>query len=91
MMAASQVMTVEIVLAMAKPPAEKIVPISGVSRVVPQVGQPAPSAISPVMIPAFSRFSALSFCFFFQRKTIKPINVLCKSTMKKVGSQSRKT
>lgn len=90
-MMASQVTIVEIVPAIVRLLVENIVPISGVSRVVPQVGHPAPSAINPVMIPAFSIFSALFFCFFFQRRTIRPIKVLCKSMMKKIRSQSRKT
>lgn len=82
---------VEIVPAIVKLPVEKIAPISGVSNVVPQVGHPAPNAISPVIIPAFSIFSVLFCCFFFQRRTIRPIRVLCKSVIKKIGSQSRKT
>ena len=48
---------VEIVPAIDKLPVEKITPINGVIRVVPQVGQPAPRAIRPVMIPAFSRLA----------------------------------
>ncbi len=56
-MMASHVIIVEMVPVIARPPVEKIVPISGVSKVVPQVGQPAPRAMSPVMMPAFSRLA----------------------------------
>ena len=46
--------------AMARLPVEKMAPRSGVRRVTPQVGQPAPIAIRPVMMPAFSRLAELS-------------------------------
>ena len=81
---------VEIAPAIDKLPVEKITPINGVIRVVPQVGQPAPSAINPVMMPAFSRLAAFWSFFFFQSKTIRPIRVPCRMAMKKIGSQSRK-
>ena len=58
-MTAMMVTRVEIVPATARPPVEKIVPMSGVIRVAPQVGQPAPSAMRPVMIPARSTLSAV--------------------------------
>lgn len=87
---ASQVRIAEMVLAMARPPAEKIAPISGVSNVVPQVGQPAPRAISPVMMPAFSRLAEFCSFFLFQSKTIKPTRMLCSSEIAKIGNQSRK-
>ena len=60
MMIESQVVIAEIVPAMERLLVEKIAPTSGVIRVVPQVGQPAPRAISPVMIPAFSIFAELA-------------------------------
>jgi len=71
---------VEIAPVIARPPVEKMAPRSGVRRVVPQVGQPAPRAIRPVIMPAFSMFSELdelSFCsrFLAQRKTISPIKI----------------
>ena len=81
---------VEIVPAMDRLPVEKITPIRGVMRVVPQVGQPAPRAMRPVMMPAFSRLAAFWSFFFFQSRTIRPIRVPCKIAMKKMGSQSRK-
>lgn len=81
---------VEMVPAIARLPVLKIAPIRGVSRVVPQVGQPAPRAISPVIIPAFSRLAEFCSCFFFQSSVIKPIKIPCKREIKKVGSQSRK-
>ena len=62
----------------ARPPEEKMAPSNGVRRVVPQVGQPAPKAIRPVIMPAFSRLAALCWRFFFQSKTISPISVPCK-------------
>lgn len=43
----------------ARLPDEKIAPMRGVIRVVPQVGQPAPRAIRPVMMPAFSTLAEL--------------------------------
>ena len=91
-MTASQVIAVEIVPAKDKPPVEKTAPMSGVISVVPQVGQPAPSAISPVIIPAFSTFAELGefrFFFFCQRKTMRPIKILCSIARQKIGSQSR--
>ena len=53
MIIAMMVTTIEIVPAIARLPVEKMAPIRGVMRVAPQVGQPAPRAIRPVMIPAF--------------------------------------
>lgn len=89
-MIATQVTMIEIVPAIARLPVLKMAPSRGVKRVVPQVGQPAPSAIKPVMRPAFSRFSALFSLFFFQRTTISPIKVPCKRAIKNIGSQSKK-
>ncbi len=43
--------------AMARLLVEKMAPIKGVMRVTPQVGQPAPRAIRPVMMPALPRLS----------------------------------
>ena len=80
---------VEMVPATARPPVEKMVPSSGVSSVVPQVGQPAPRAIRPVMMPALSRFSVFSFCFLFQRRVMRPMRVPWRILMAKIGSQSR--
>ena len=90
MIMASQVTTVEMVPVTARPLVEKIAPISGVSRVVPQVGQPAPRAMSPVMMPAFSRLAEFNSFFLFQRKTIRPISVPCKIEIAKIGNQSKK-
>ena len=56
-MIARIVTMVEMVPAMARLPVLKMAPMSGVMRVAPQVGQPAPRAMRPVMMPAFSRFS----------------------------------
>lgn len=78
---------VEIVPAIARLPVETKAPIRGVSKVVPQVGQPAPSAISPVIMPALSRLAV--FCFFFQRRTMRPISIPCSRAIEKVDSQSR--
>lgn len=75
---------------MARLPVLKIAPMSGVRSVVPQVGQPAPSAIRPVIMPAFSRFSAFFSRFFFHKTTMRPINVPCRIAIKNTGSQSRK-
>ena len=89
-------MMVEMVPVTASPPVEKIAPRRGVSKVVPQVGQPAPSAIRPVIRPAFSRFSEflellmVDSRFLFQRKTISPMRSPCKIEMAKIGIQSRK-
>ena len=58
MMTARMVTMMEMVPAMARLPVDTKAPMSGVIRVAPQVGQPAPSAINPVMMPAFSRPSA---------------------------------
>ena len=69
---------------------ENKVPRSGVMRVVPQVGQPAPRAISPATMPALPRLPALCSRFLFQSKTIRPMRVPCKSERKNMGSQSRK-
>ena len=89
-MIANQVIIVEMVPVIARPPVEKMAPMSGVSKVVPQVGQPAPSAISPVIIPAFSRLAEFCSFFLFQSKTIRPIKIPCKTEMAKIGNQSRK-
>ena len=72
---ASVVAIVERLLAMVRLPVETKVLMRGAIRVVPQVGQPAPRAMRPVMIPAFSRLAA--FCFFFlcQRRTMRPMRV----------------
>ncbi len=92
-MIASQVTIVEIVPAIARPPVEKIAPMSGVMRVVLQVGQPAPRAISPVIMPAFSTFAELVesvfWRFLLQRRTIRPIRIPCKSEIEKTGNQSK--
>ena len=84
----------DIVPAMARLPVEKIAPIRGVIRVAPQVGQPAPRAMSPVMMPARSMFSEFleAFCsfFLFQRRVIRPIRMPCKIEIAKIGSQSKK-
>lgn len=93
MMMARIVTMVLTVPAIASPPVLKIAPMRGVRRVVPQVGQPAPRAMRPVMIPAFSRFSVFwPFCsrFLSQRRTIRPMRMLCNVAMRKIGSQSRK-
>ena len=92
-MMASVVTMMEIVPVIASPLVEKMAPRSGVRRVVPQVGQPAPRAMRPVMIPAFSTPLALlvlSERFLSQRKTMSPMRVLWSRQMAKVGSQSRK-
>ena len=83
------VIIVDMVPAIARLPVEKIAPISGVNRVVPQVGQPAPNAIKPVMMPARSRLAEFCSFFFFQSNTIRPINIPCRIDMEKMGSQSR--
>ena len=91
-MMASQVTMVETVPAIERLLVEKMAPRSGVMSVVPQVGQPAPRAISPVMIPAFSTLAELAEAavfFFCQRRTIRPIRIPCKMAMQKIGSQSR--
>ena len=87
---ASQVTIVEMVPVIARPPVEKIAPSSGVSSVVPHVGQPAPRAMSPVIMPAFSRLAEFWDFFLLQRSTIRPISVPCNILMAKIGSQSRK-
>lgn len=89
-MTASQVTIVETVPAMDRLPVEKMTPIRGVIRVVPQVGQPAPRAISPVMMPAFSRSAEFCSRFFFQSKVIRPMRMPWSRAMQKMGSQSRK-
>ena len=82
-------MMVEIVPVIARPPVENIAPIRGVRRVVPQVGQPAPRAISPVTIPAFSRLAALPVRFLSHSKTIRPISIPWSTDIAKIGSQSK--
>lgn len=88
-MTARQVTMVEMAPAIARLPVEKMAPIRGVSKVVPQVGQPAPRAIRPVISPAFSRLAEFWSFFFCQSKTMRPIKIPCKSEMAKIGSQSR--
>ncbi len=56
-MMAITVRTEETAPAMARLPVEKMAPMRGVMRVTPQVGQPAPRAIRPVMMPALPRLS----------------------------------
>ena len=72
---------------------EKIAPMRGVMRVVPQVGQPAPRAIRPVIMPAFSTLAELEavapWRFLCQRSTMRPMRVLWRRVIKKVKSQSR--
>ena len=90
---ARRVTTIEMVLAIARLPVEKMAAMRGVIRVAPQVGQPAPRAISPVIMPAFSMFSELVEAFWrflFQSRTIRPIRIPCKIEIAKIGSQSRK-
>ena len=83
-------MMAEMVPVTARPPVEKRVPSSGVNSVVPQVGQPAPRAISPVMIPALPRLLAFCSRFLCQSKTMRPMRVPCKMLRAKIESQSRK-
>ncbi len=86
-------MIVETAPVMARPLVEKIAPNSGVSKVVPQVGQPAPSAMSPVIILAFSMFSEFlepSVRFLCQRSTMRPIRMPWSKEIRKIGSHSRK-
>ena len=75
MIIASQVTIVETVPAMERLPVEKIAPRSGVIRVVPQVGQPAPRAIRPVTMPAFSRSAEFCSRFFFHNNVMRPISI----------------
>lgn len=92
-MIATQVMMVEMVPVIARPPEEKMAPMSGVIKVVPQVGQPAPRAMSPAMMPAllrFSEFLGLFWRFLFQSKTMRPNKIPCRVEIAKMGSQSRK-
>lgn len=90
MIIASQVTIVEMVPAIERLPVEKMAPMRGVIKVVPQVGQPAPRVMRPVTIPAFSRLAEFCSFFFFQRRTMRPMRIPCKIAMKKIGSQSRK-
>ena len=53
------------------------------------MGQPAPRAMSPVMMPARSRLAAFCSRFLCQRRTVRPIKVPCNNEMQKTGSQSR--
>ena len=80
----------EMVPVIARPPVEKIAPSRGVIKVVPQVGQPAPRAISPVIIPALLRLSTFCLLFLFHSRTINPIKVPCRREIRKIGSQSKK-
>ena len=89
-MIANQVTMVETVPAMARLPVEKMAPIRGVIKVTPQVGQPAPRAMRPVIMPAFSRLAVFCFFFLFQSSTIRPMRMPCKMEIAKIGSQSRK-
>ena len=90
---ARMVTRVEIVPVTARPPVEKRVPRRGVRRVVPQVGQPAPRAMRPVMMPAFSTLAelleSLLWRFLSQRRMMRPISVPCNRQIAKIGSQSR--
>ena len=90
MMMARTVTTVEIVPAIERLPVETKAPMRGVMSVVPQVGQPAPRAMRPVMMPAFSRLAAFCSRFFFQSRTIRPMRTPWSKAMQKKGSQSRK-
>ena len=58
-MTATMVIAMDMAPVMARLPDEKMAPMSGVIRVVPQVGQPAPRAMRPVMMPAFSTLAEL--------------------------------
>ena len=80
---------VEIVPAIERLPVEKMAPIKGVMRVVPQVGQPAPRAMRPVTIPAFSILAEFCSFFFFHNNTIRPMRIPCKIAIQKTGNQSR--
>lgn len=89
---ARMVTMVEMVPAMARLPVDTKAPMRGVSKVAPQVGQPAPRAIRPVMMPAFSRPSAFwPFCsrFLSHNKMMRPMRIPCKMLIRKIGSQSR--
>ena len=90
-MMATIVIAIEMALVIMKLPEEKIAPIKGVIRVVPQVGHPAPRAISPVMMPAFSTLAEFeelaSSRFLCQSKIMRPIRVLCKMVIRNVKSQ----
>ncbi len=86
---ASQVTIVEMAPAIERLPVEKMAPINGVIRVVPQVGQPAPRAMRPVMMPALSRLAEFWALFFCQSKMIRPMRVPCSNAMQKTGSQSK--
>ena len=90
MMMARTVTMVEMVPAIERLPVETKAPIRGVISVVPQVGQPAPRAMRPVMIPAFSRLAAFCSRFFFQRRTMRPMRIPWSRAIQKTGSQSRK-
>ena len=90
MMIARAVTMAETVPAMARLPVEKIAPRRGVSKVTPQVGQPAPRAIKPVTMPARSRLAAFWDFFLFQSKTMRPIRIPWRMEMAKMGSQSKK-
>ena len=81
---------VEIVLAMVRLPVLKSTPSSGVSKVVPQVGQPAPMAIRPVIMPARSRLAAFCSLLFSHKRATSPMRIPCKSEILKIGNQSRK-
>ena len=91
MMIARMVTMEEMAPAMARLPVLKMAPRRGVSKVAPQVGQPAPSAIRPVMMPAFSRFSEFwpGFSrFLSQSKIMSPIRMPWRMAIRKIGSQS---
>ena len=90
MVMARTVTMVEMVPAMERLPVETKAPMSGVIKVVPQVGQPAPRAMRPVIMPAFSMLAAFCSRFFFQRRTMRPIRMPWSKAIQKTGSQSRK-
>ena len=92
MIIASQVTIVEMAPVIARLPDEKMAPMSGAINVVPQVGQPAPSAINPVMMPALLRFSESlvpEARFLPHNSTMSPMRMPCKMEIAKTGSQSR--
>ena len=89
---ATMVTIVEMAPVIAKLPEEKMAPISGVIRVVPQVGQPAPSAMRPVIMPAFSTLAEFepAVRFLCQRRTMRPIRMPWSKAIRNIYSQSKK-
>lgn len=83
-------MIVETVPTTERLPVEKIAPIIGVIKVVPQVGHPAPRAINPVTIPARSRLTEFWAFFLCQSKTMRPMRIPCRIAIQKTGSHSAK-